>query len=353
MPRLLSGRVAVAAVLAIALSAAGASAVPCGDAAGTVCLGTYTYSADAEETGALCDVADNGVCEGSSKAQSCCVATTTCKGLDEGFCPWGYAALMTDPGTIEAGFTIETCCGRDGIASFPVCSTVSKGAIQAPDAADTNWAIQDGAGFVRTVGQYTGMCFSVTINNDCEFADEAVASKCCVPNKVPAFMSFKIPTATGATGEERATVLAANTFGRCKVAYGSPTASVRSLRRITRWTTVANGDDTRYVNLPLSFRRGQKQTTVCVYTHNKASNGGYDCSWEHLCGLAVAAGTPPIPDDATGFVTGCELRLIGRKSTKSSLCCSPTVSVEDFDSSAENRLASANSSSSVIELFGH
>jgi hypothetical protein len=47
------GRVAVAAILAIALSAAGANAAACGDAGDTVCLAGYTYSATAEATGDL------------------------------------------------------------------------------------------------------------------------------------------------------------------------------------------------------------------------------------------------------------------------------------------------------------
>jgi hypothetical protein len=282
-------------------------------------------------------------------------ASTTCLDLDEGYCPYGYAPLTTSPGSISSAFTIERCCGRDGTDSFPVCSSVTNGAVQAPDAGDTNWAIQDNSGFVRTVGQYTGMCFSVTINNDCSFGDDTVASKCCA-GKAPAFMSFKIPTEAAVDNQEREAVLAADSFKQCKVAYGSPTTSARSLKRIGRWIS---NDDTRFFNVPLTFRRGQKQTTVCMYTLNKeATKDNLDCSWEHICGLAVATGTPPVPDAGTGsYALGCEVRLIGRRATSSSLCCSPTMSVEEFDSGVENRLAAATaaatSTAATIELIGH
>jgi hypothetical protein len=351
MPRLVNGHVAVAAaVLVIALSSTGAQAqdlTKCTSPDFTADFCPYGYEVTMVAlVGEQIDTAPT--------LNDCCTYTLNCKELDEGYCPYGYAPLTTSPGSILTGFTIEKCCGRDGTASFPVCSSVTNGAVQAPDAGDTNWAIQDNSGFVRTVGQYTGMCFSVTINNDCSFGDDTVASKCCA-GKAPAFMSFKIPTLAAVTGEERANVFAAAKFKQCKVAYGSPTTTARSVKRIGRWTSANINDDTQFFNVPLTFRRGQKQTTVCMYTLNQAATkDDVDCSWEHICGLAVATGTPPVPDADTGsYALGCEVRLIGRRATSSSLCCSPTMSVEDFESGGENRLAAATSTAATIELIGH
>lgn len=137
------GRVAVVAVLAIALSASGAYAVTC--------------SADFE-------------------------------------CPYGYAANVTSANLED--LSVANCCERDAtLASFPVCNATSSGgstAVQALTADDSSWMVQDGNGFTRSLGKFVGMCFSIRIDTaNCNPLD----TKCC-SSKAPSYLQFKVPAAT-------------------------------------------------------------------------------------------------------------------------------------------------------------
>jgi hypothetical protein len=283
-----------------------------------------------------------------------------CQNVASDCCAYGYATKLIGGATPQltntALFTIESCCVSAGTMAFPACKAASgmfQNNVQAPEADDTNWAVQDGTGFSRSVGRYTGMCFGVTINNDCRMstAGTYVTDKCC-KSKAPAFFQFKMGTEDAATGA-RATVLGATNLPKCKLSYGTATATARSLKRIKWQAEAAATDLARYVNIPMTFKRGQKQATICLYALD-ADAAGQDCSWENLCGLAGE--TPVVPNADTGsYAAGCELRLTGRVGSTTSACCSPTFSVDQFDSGAEGMLAASSTTSITqrIELIGH
>lgn len=334
MTRTMFVRVAVAAVLAISLSAGGANATQC--LANVVCVALNTIPNPALTW------------EAPATDQACCVSNIKCTNAAfdaDTFCPYGYknavAAAMAEKNAGDP--TVEVCCAADAtvVNDFPICNVVGgvggADAVQAQDSADTNWAVHDGTGFTRTVGQYTGMCFSLTTANDCAFGSEATKAKCCT-KKPPTYLQFKLPQTAG-TPTARTNALAA--LNKCKVSYGSDTANARALKRITTWTKPA-GDETQYFNLPVTFKRGQKQATMCVYSLN-AAPGGIDCSWTNLCGLDL--------DPVTAAALGCEIRMVGKATAASSACCSPTLSIDAFDSS-ESRLADGAPASATIELHG-
>jgi len=331
-------RVAVAAVLAISLSAAGAYADCTGNSA--VCVDGYVFSIAGTPpgSGGFCD---GTTCETSLTGHAVCCVATSCTGLATDYCPYGYKAKAGSEAFAVALHSVDKCCVEDTtvVDDFPVCQNGIGGAsaLQALDSADTNWAVHDGTGFTRTVGQYTGMCFSLTTANDCAFGNEATKAKCCT-KKPPTYLQFKLPQTAG-TPTARTNALAA--LNKCKVSYGSDTANARALKRITTWTK-PNGDATQYFNLPVTFKRGQKQATMCVYALN-AAPGGIDCSWTNLCGLDL--------DPATAAALGCEIRMVGKATAASSACCSPTLSIDAFDSS-ESRLADGAPASATIELQG-
>lgn len=250
-------------------------------------------------------------------------------------CPFGYKAdIAKAESTTE---TIENCCVQDtDIVSFPACSATLSGgasAIQAPTFDDVSWLLQDNNGFTRTVGKYTGMCFTVLVDdNDC-----GAASNCCT-KKRPSYMQFKLTDAM---------VTAAKT-AKCNLSYGTGVATANGLKRITKWNTA--GTAGKFINLPLVWRRNAKTTSVCVYSVYSASNANV-CDFETICGLSGEV--PAVPDASGNYANGCELRAVGRASATSSACCAPTFSVEAFDSTAENRLAAGGAASSgIIELSG-
>lgn len=339
MTRSMFVRVAVAAVLAIALSAGGARAAA--GACGTIPNGV-TCAANL-----LWDELAQAANTASPTPDECCVSEVKCSASAafdaDTFCPYGYTNAVVAAANLRSSAdpTVELCCAADAtvLNDFPICANGVGGAsaVQAQDSADTNWAVHDGTGFTRTVGQYTGMCFSLTTANDCAFGSEATKAKCCT-KKPPTYLQFKLPQTAG-TPTARANALAA--LSKCKVSYGSDTANARALKRITTWTKPA-GDVTQYFNLPVTFKRGQKQATMCVYALN-AAPGGIDCSWTNLCGLDL--------DPVTAAALGCEIRMVGKATAASSACCSPTLSIDAFDSS-ESRLADGAPASATIELHG-
>jgi hypothetical protein len=362
-------RVAFAAVLAVALSATGARAADCNGAALTCDAGfangnTGTYT-DAADFAAKCCVnscstatAQSVTCPANTlldtkapawtAAQTeCCVSEVKCTNTAfdaETFCPYGYKTAVVDTATLDDKTsddpTVELCCDSDAtvVDDFPTCKGGIGGdtAVQAQDASDTNWAVHDGNGFTRTVGVYSGMCFSLTINNDCSSGSEAMKAKCCA-KKPMSYLQFKLPK-TWLTPGDRKTALA--NLAKCKVSYGSDTVNARALKRVTTAAWKTSGD-VQLVNIPVSFKRGQRQATVCVYALSDAP-GTLDCSWSNLCGIDTA-------DVEASPSKGCEIRMVGKAPT-SSACCSPTLSIDAFDSS-ENRLA-AGGNGSIIELVG-
>jgi len=248
-----------------------------------------------------------------------------------GYCPYGYVAKESDP-PITLAATVAACCERDGtIVSFPECTaTSSAGAtgLQAIVADDSSWRVQDGNGFTRSVGKFTGMCFSVKIDKaDCDAAD----TKCCT-SKPPAFLQFKVNASPDAS---------------CRLSYGGANANPQALKRITAWQsvgTVANTDAAKFFNVPIVWKKGSKTGTACLYT---LDTDAPSCMFEKVCGLNDAR----VPDATGSYDEGCELRVIGRKGPASTACCAPTMSVTSFDSLDENRLAGAPASGK-IELQG-
>lgn len=339
MTRNIFARVAVAAVLVVALSTAGAYADCSADTA--VCVDGYVFSTAADPGSALCD---GTTCETSTTGHTACCVATLCTNLATDYCPYGYVAKPkgSDTAVGAALHMVDTCCvDASKTDDFPKCQGGIGGAsaLQAQDSGDTNWAVHDGNGFTKTVGAYTGMCFSLTIANDCAYGNEATKAKCCTRRPFT-HLQFKIPVTAGAPAS-RTTALAA--LNKCKVSYGSDVANVRALKRLspTAWINPV-GDDTQYVNIPVTFKRGQKQATVCLYSLN-AAPGGIDCSWSNLCGIDT--------DPATAAALGCELRMVGKATAASSACCSPTLSIDAFENS-ESRLADGAPATQTIELLG-
>jgi hypothetical protein len=254
-----------------------------------------------------------------------------------GFCPYGYAPKLYEANAVvNAGATptVEACCQRaTDIMAFPECRSVTAAGaaagVQAVVADDSSWKVQDGNGFTRSVGKYTGMCFSVKIDKaDC--GGPNAATTCCT-SKPPAFMQFKVNAAPAAG---------------CRFSYGAANAQPSALKRITKWLAIGNGaDDTAvYFNVPIVWKKGSKTGTACMYTLDQEDA---TCAFEKVCGL----NDNRVPDADGSFDEGCELRVIGRKTAASSACCAPTLSVTSFDSLDENRLAGAPASGK-IELQG-
>lgn len=285
-------RVAIAAVLAIALSATRASAA-LGDCAPS---GDPTFDATA-------------------------------------YCPYGYAKKQSDPPLTSAA-TVANCCQRaTDIVSFPECTAASSGgsgAVQAITADDSSWLVQDGNGFTRTVGKYTGMCFNIKIDtSDCNSAD----TKCCT-SKPPMFLQFKVPSAT-------------TIDATCKLSYGTAVANANSVKRVAKWIEVgSDANAAKFFNVPITWKKGSKTGTACLYSLADVSDG---CKLENVCGVGA---TPTVPDANGSYDAGCELRVVGRKGAASSACCAPTFSIMSFDSSVENRLAGGAPASEKIELHG-
>lgn len=248
----------------------------------------------------------------------------------EGYCPYGYVA-KEGGSTITAAPTVAACCKRaTDIMAFPECNTaVSAGAtgLQARVADDSSWKVQDGNGFTRSVGKYTGMCFSIKIDK----ADCAPGDTVCCTSKPPAFMQFKV-NAAPADG--------------CRLSYGGANANPQGLKRITAWQSIGTtSDDTaKFFNVPIVWKKGSKTGTACLYTLDQDTPA---CMFEKVCGLNDAR----VPDATGSYDEGCEVRVIGRKGPASSACCAPTMSVTSFDSLDENRLAGAPASGK-IELQG-
>lgn len=268
-----------------------------------------------------------------------------CSAADESFCPYGYTNVMVAAGDVVGTTpTVALCCERDdGIPSFPVCTDTTSGgtgAVQASTLDETSWGVQDGAGFTRTVGRFTGMCFTVLIdNNECTGDD-----KCCT-TKAPAYVQFKLPTAK-----------ASGLNSKCKLSYGNAVTTVNGVKRITKWSAdIGSTNAIKMVNLPISFRKGAKTATVCLYS-TYAYGPTFDCSFENMCGFGTTRTTSPVaatvPSDDGSYAAGCEFRVVGRRSAASSACCAPTFSVESFDSTNENRLAGGAPATSTIELTG-
>jgi hypothetical protein len=281
-----------------------------------------------------------------------------CQGLTEFsdlFCPYGYVP-KTGSWTVTT-VTVEDCCVRDTThAAFPACNdTVSNGGagptgVQAPDEGDTNWSILSDSAFARTLGKYTGMCFSITRNNECQFGYAGVASTCCT-TKAPAFLQFKIGNAAGvAISADPLRHATLDGLSKCKLAYGTDIANSRGLKRISALTDVeATGGLAQYYNVPLVFKKGQSQATVCIYSLDAPSTKTIDCAWQNLCGFTGAS----VPDDTLGYALGCEARLVGRVKAASSACCAPTYSVTGFDPTIQSRLANDANASVHIELSPH
>jgi len=239
------------------------------------------------------------------------------------YCPYGYAKKLSDPPLITAA-TVENCCQRDtSIAAFPVCNSTNSGgaaAMQAPSGDDASWLVQDGNGFTRSVGKYTGMCFSVRIDtSDCTGGDP----RCCT-SKPPAFLQFKVANSTAISS-------------KCKISYGTATANTASLKRITSWLSVGSGDADKanYFNVPITWKKGSKTGTACMYSIDAADAS---CPLDTVCGIGA---NPTVPDANGNYDKGCELRLVGRKGAASSACCAPTFSVASFDPNEESRLMAA------------
>ena len=250
----------------------------------------------------------------------------------DAYCPYGYAKKLSDPPLTSAA-TVETCCQRDtSIAAFPVCTSTNSGgagAMQAPSADDASWLVQDGNGFTRSVGKYTGMCFNVRIDtSDCKGGD----TRCCT-TKPPAFAQFKVANS-------------ASIDSKCKISYGTATATTASLKRITSWMSVGTTSDDRanYFNVPITWKKGSKTGTACIYTIDTADAS---CPLDTVCGVGA---TPTVPDANGSYDKGCELRLVGRKSAASSACCAPTFSVTSFDPNEESSLLAAGAAAPKVGL---
>lgn len=295
------GRIALVAVLAIALSAGGAYAAP-------TCAGDFV-------------------------------------------CPYGYAADSTK-GTSET-LTVEECCKRDStMKSFPVCKDASSGggtATQAASVDEVSWLVQDGNGFVRSVGKYRGICFTVLVNDfECNPNGLDSATTTCCSKKRPVYLQFKLPTSTvtsiSGTG-------GTSTGKKCKLSYGTAVVTSNGLKRISKWSIPATGvTDTSFVNVPLTWKRNAKATTVCLYSDYTADDS---CQFEEICGLNRAdTDALAVPDASGSYQNGCEMRIVGRATAASSACCTPTFAVDAFDSNAENRLADGAPAGQTIELHG-
>lgn len=317
------------------------------------CLPGYVFSSAAVPGSTLCTATPTTSCASGPGHTSCCVATK-CSGIDADYCPYGLKADTTGtPHEIAANaIAVHKCCVEDTskLDAFPKCwapGVAGATAMQALDADDTNWGIQDNSGFGRSLGKYGGICFAITTKHDCSLGDEVVAPQCCT-SRLPAYLQVKLPTTLGASGDQSAP--AAALTGACRLSYGSELANARSLKRITK-LTAANGDATtakaQYVNVPLAFKKNQRQITVCLYTLS-AAPGSIDCSWDKICGLS---GTSPVVNDATGYATGCQVRMVGRKSAGSAACCTPAFSVDAFDSSESRLAANAAQSGPVFNLL--
>lgn len=287
------------------------------------------------------------------------VVKCTHTSFSDTFCPYGYtSAMVADAGSqVSTGSpTVELCCARDTTtASFPVCASTTAGgadAVQAINSDDTNWAVQDGNGFARSVGAFVGMCFSVVINNDCSLGNPLLASKCCA-KRAPSFLQFKLPDADATITSLRASTLDPTNVKKCRLSYGNAAGAASSLKRITKWASIGStgADSAQYFNVPITWKKGQKQATVCVYSNYFNNDADIDCSWENLCGLADGS----VPTAGGVFDKGCELRIVGRKGAATSACCAPTFSVQSFDANDESRLAAAAAAGSTtsIELAGH
>jgi len=253
----------------------------------------------------------------------------------DAYCPYGYVKKETDP-PVEAVATVAACCKRaTDISAFPECTAVTSGgasAVQAMTTDDASWSVQDGNGFTRTVGRFTGMCFSIKIGTaDCDPTD-----KNCCTSKPPAYLQFKVA--------DSSTIDA-----KCKMSYGTAVANVNSIKRITKWLsvgTVAGTDAANYFNVPITWKKGAKTGTACIYS---LASAHVSCPLEDICGVGASAA---VPDADGNYDQGCELRLVGRKGAASSACCAPTFSVTSFDSTEENRLASGAPAGQTIELQG-
>lgn len=337
-------RVALGLVLFAALSSkALAQTFQCSaDGLATRCLTDYFFDgAVTYTTPAACD---GTTCIGVGQS-TCCVKKTCIRSdaQNNDFCPYGYKLLTgTTPAT---ALTVETCCEREiAVAAadatnvaFHTCTSsraAGAGGVQALSPDDSNWSLQDDNAWARQLGRFTGMCFSVTIDNDCSAAETLIASTCCT-TAAPAFLQFKMPTDAGVTDDtgvatpltSRSLTLKSTNLPRCKLSYGPAAGTLRSLKPVPRWQVVETGASARYVNIPLTFRKGSKQTTVCLYTNNLIKTG-VDCTWERMCGFSDET----VPTVAGSYAKGCEMRIVGRKRITSAQCCSPTYSVESFAS---------------------
>lgn len=338
-------RVAIAAVLVVALSTRMASADDgtCATTSdGAVCKAGYVFDRTvsfATSNEQLCTVS-NSLCEAGAGHQDCCVKTA-CAALPVDYCPYGYKALA-GAGTVPAGsYTVERCCERDTtLAAFPMCNAASSGgngAVQATTADDASWMVQDGNGFTRSVGRFTGVCFSVKIDTS-----ECTAGTKCCSERAPSYLQFKIADAMYATA----------TNVKCKLSYGTAISNVNGIKRIAKWSSVGTSaaDTAKFFNVPITWRKGAKTATVCLYSTNTVE-GTLDCTFENICGVKPGDDAT-VPDDNGNYDKGCELRLIGRKNAASSACCAPTFAVESFDSTVENRLANGSPAGGTIELRG-
>jgi hypothetical protein len=196
------GRVAVVAVLAIALSAGGAQALTC--------------SADFN-------------------------------------CPYGYAANATSADLTT--LSVANCCERDAsLVSFPVCNATSSAgstAVQALTADDSSWMVQDGNGFTRSVGRYVGMCFSIRIDTaNCD----AVADPTCCTARAPAYLQFKVPASTTINSKCRLS------YGT-GIANVNSLKRITKWSSVGSGDTTA-----KFVNVPVTFKKNQRTSTICLYS---------------------------------------------------------------------------------------
>jgi len=259
-------------------------------------------------------------------------ATNVCDGVTgfTDYCPYGYTPL-TGTSVPATALSVKNCCVRDTtLKSFPACddaSSGSTGAVQVVDAEDGSWLVQDGQGFTRSLGRYKAMCFNILVNDNlCNTADA------CCTTKRPAYMQFKL-AADSLTAAPR-----------CKFSYGTAVATLNGLKRI-KWTSPTDDATTRFVNVPLVWKKNAKATTMCIYSDYSV---GDTCEFETVCGLS--GDSPAVPDASGNYDDGCEMRIVGRAKAGSAACCTPTFSVDAFDSNTENRVAGAEVTQ--IELRG-
>jgi hypothetical protein len=253
----------------------------------------------------------------SASAQSGPCAPTGVAGFDpDAYCPYGYvkkdSATPTDPATVAS------CCQRDtSIVSFPECNAASSAGaagLQARVKDDSSWKLQDnGNAFARPVGKYTGMCFNIRVAKaDCSASDPV----CCTA-RPPAFLQFKLPSATVPQDQ-------------CRLSYGSAVAIPKALKRISAWQRVGTpgaADDAKFFNVPIIWKKGSKTGTACLYTLDGEDPA--NCLMENICGVGAS---PTVPSASGSYDRGCEMRLIGRKGPASTSCCAPAFSVSSFDS---------------------